>query len=159
MRLLCDEMLGRLARWLRLLGHDVAYLQGLDDDALLAQAVAEARLLLTRDAALAARAPPGQALLVRALEPEAQLAEVAQALPGVVAEAAELSRCSLDNALLAPLPRAQAEGRVPPSVWATRDEYWACPACHRVYWRGTHAARIAATLAALREGRPPGRGP
>jgi len=57
MRLLCDEMLGSLARWLRLLGVDVAYVQGVHDDVLAQQARDEDRVLVTRDAALAARVP------------------------------------------------------------------------------------------------------
>lgn len=149
MRLLCDEMLGSLARWLRLLGLDVAYRQGVDDDALLAQALAEDCLLLTRDEALAARAPPGRALLVRALDTDAQLREVVPALPEPPSAAGVMSRCSLCNAALEEVGRAAAEGRVPPSVWEAHERYWRCPSCSRLYWRGTHAARIAATLEAL----------
>jgi uncharacterized protein len=160
MRLLCDAMLGRLAAWLRLLGHDVAYQQGIADDALLAQALAEHRLLLTRDEALAARAPPGVAHLVLPMEPEVQLRAVAHAFPAVVGEAAPLTRCSACNSSLQVLPKAQAEGRVPPAVWASQEAYWTCPRCGRVYWRGTHAARIAATLQALAiEGKRAERGP
>jgi uncharacterized protein len=151
MRLLCDEMLGRLARWLRLLGLDVAYVQHVDDAELLRLADAEDRLLLTRDEALATRAGPERALRVRTLEPDAQLREVALALglrpdPGLL-----LSRCSLCNTSLAPVTRAQAEGSVPPAVLASHDQFWTCPGCLKFYWRGTHTARIEEVLRGLPE--------
>lgn len=154
MRLLCDEMLGRLARWLRLLGLDVAYVQHVDDATLLRVAAAEGRLLLTRDEALA-RAAQGQAVLVKALEPEAQLREVVLALGLKPDAAVMLSRCSLDNAALEEATKADAEGHVPPGVFAAHERYWRCPACARFYWRGTHTERIEAVLKALAKERGP----
>lgn len=148
-RLACDEMLGKLARWLRLLGYDTTYARGRSDDEVLAAAHGEGRLLLTRDAALAARAPAGQALLVRSLASEEQLREVLAALPAPPGAALRLGRCTLCNTALAQASRAEAEGNVPPSVWAAHSAYWRCPACQHYYWRGTHAARIEAQLRAL----------
>jgi hypothetical protein len=147
MRLLCDEMLGKLARWLRLLGHDAAYLQGLEDAALLALALAEDRLLLTRDAGLAARAPAGRVFLVKALEPEDQLREVVRGLD--LGPAEPLSRCSVCNVPLRQAGVEEARDRVPPAVLATHAQYWACPACARLYWKGTHVERIEAMARAL----------
>ncbi|HEV8360530.1 MAG TPA: Mut7-C RNAse domain-containing protein [Candidatus Thermoplasmatota archaeon] len=154
MRLLCDEMLGRLARWLRLLGLDVAYVQHVHDDELLRVAAAEDRLLLTRDEALAARAG-GRAVLVRALEPEEQLREVVRSLALAPDPAAIMSRCSLCNALLVAATRDQAAPHVPASVAAAHERYWRCPACDRYYWRGTHAVRIEAVLRDLAGERGP----
>lgn len=156
MRLVCDEMLGRLARWLRLLGHDVHYVQHVEDEALLRGALAEDRLLLTRDAGLVARAPPGKALFVQALDPEQQLREVAKALGLSPDPSLLLNRCSLCNTPLEAASRAEAEasGGVPPAVLASHDTYWRCPGCGKLYWRGTHVERIEATLRALREGQP-----
>lgn len=139
-RLMCDEMLGRLARWLRLLGVDTACLKGVDDDAILAAAQREGRVLLTRDVALAARMPG--ALLVRALEPEAQLREAVQALGLQPDRARLMTRCSLCNAELVRAGRAEAEGHVPEAAFASHEAYWRCPGCRKWYWRGTHAVRI-----------------
>lgn len=148
-RVLCDEMLGRLARWLRLLGLDVAYVKGVDDDVLVEAAQREGRVLVTRDEALAARVPGS--ILVRSLDAAVQLREVLAVL-GPPDPALRMSRCSLCNAVLEALPRAQAEGRVPPSVWAAHEAYWRCPSCDRVYWRGTHTARIEQDLRDLERG-------
>lgn len=149
-RLLCDEMLGKLARWLRLLGLDTAYLQGVDDAELLRAAEAEGRVLVTRDAALATAAG-ARGVLVRALEPEAQLREVVQALGLRPDPALVMSRCSVCNAPLVEASAAQAS-RAPPSVAATHTRYWSCPSCERLYWRGTHAERIEAMARALARG-------
>ena len=152
-RVLCDEMLGRLARWLRLLGVDAAYVQGVTDDALLAEALRDARLLLTRDVALAARARDA-ALLVKALEPEAQVREVAAALGLAFDPALQMTRCSLCNGALVAASAEEARPHVPPAVAAAHAAYWRCPGCGKHYWRGTHAARIEATLRGLVERGP-----
>lgn len=149
--LLCDEMLGRLARWLRLLGLDVAYLKGVHDDVLAEAAKREGRVLVTRDEALAARVPGS--ILVRSLDAGAQLREVLARL-GPVDPALRMSRCSLCNSPLAALPREAAEGKVPDAVWASQREYWRCPTCDRIYWRGTHAEAIEAVLRELAERGP-----
>jgi len=148
MKFLCDEMLGKLARWLRLCGLDVAYLQRLTDDDLLRAALQQERVLLTRDEELAARAGP-RALLVRAKEPEEQLTEVVRALGLRLDEAALLSRCSLCNTRIVAMTPETVQQEVPPSVWAAQQAYWRCPTCHKVYWRGTHVERIEARLRAL----------
>ena len=154
MKFLCDEMLGRLARWLRLLGLDVAYVQHVDDATLLRVAEVEGRFLLTRDEALAAAAGPERALRVHALEPDAQLREVALALGLRPDPALLLSRCSLCNASLLAATRAESEGHVPPWVWEAHEPSWRCPGCGKFYWRGTHTARIEDVLRSLDERAP-----
>lgn len=141
-------MLGKLARWLRFLGHDVAYVKDLGDSGILAAARAEGRFLLTRDVELAERAArdPGS-LLLRAMDPRAQLQEVVQAL-GLAADREQfLSRCSVCNTILEPASEEDL-ARVPEGVLRGRtlDAFWACRGCARVYWEGTHARRIADAL-------------
>lgn len=145
-------MLGKLARWMRFLGLDVAYVKDLGDDGILAAARAERRFLLTRDVELAERAKrdPGS-LLITTTDPDEQLRHVLDAL-GLKPDRSEfLTRCSACNALLQPRSVDDVRERVPDSVAATRDEFWACPACARVYWPGTHASRISEALDSLSE--------
>jgi hypothetical protein len=133
--LLLDAMLGRLARWLRMLGYDAAYLQGTDDLALVRTARAESRLIVTRDHGLASR-PGVQAILLHSRQIEQQLME----LRGQIGEPQPPAtpRCMLCNIPLEELPSESARGRVPPYVWRTVCEFTACPRCRRVYWQGTH---------------------
>jgi len=133
-KLLCDHMLGTLAKWLRFMGYDTAYPGPLDDTALLAQARDEDRVLLTRDKELASRSP--KALRVRSDDLEEQIREVATALDLKLVD--PLSRCSLCNAVLVPVPLEAVRDIVPEGVRSKHEEFWQCPTCHRVYWQGSH---------------------
>jgi uncharacterized protein with PIN domain len=134
-RLLIDAMLGKLARWLRLMGFDATYLPDVDDIVLVRHARAEGRLLVTRDRGLAARRGV-EALLIDSQDLEGQLNEVLSALGAPPPDA--IPRCTLCNEPLEELPHDAAEGRVPPYVWRTQETFSQCPVCRRVYWPGTH---------------------
>ncbi len=142
--LLLDAMLGRLARWLRLMGYDAAYLADTDDIEVVRQARAEARLILTRDRGLAAR----QGVWVMLIDSQTlddQIAQVRARL-GPPPEPLTL-RCAVCNTPLRPLVHAAARGRVPPFVWRVQQEFSECPGCFRVYWPGTHWSAIRGRLA------------
>ena len=136
-------MLGRLARWLRILGYDTAFDSGADDWALLRRARAEGRLLLTRDRQLAARRGVA-ALLIESEE----LAEQVQQVVATIgpSPAGAFTRCSVCNGRLTLLGREEARDRVPSHVHRTQQEFRLCPECGRVYWRGSHWDRMKETL-------------
>ncbi len=142
MKLLCDHMLGTLAKWLRFMGYDTAYPGPLDDTALLAYAEREDRVLLTRDKELASRSP--KALRVHSDDLEEQVREVASALGLNVVD--PLSRCSVCNAVLAAVPLDAVRELVPEGVRARHQAFWQCPTCHRVYWQGSHWDKMVARL-------------
>ncbi len=147
-RFLADAMLGRLARWLRILGYDAAWEEHVSDAELVRRAVQEERILLTRDRALESEWRVSDIHNVRAEEPQAQLGEVAAAFdlgPG----AKPFSRCSLCNVELEPCTREDARGRVPPRVHAAGDRFWRCTGCGRCYWEGSHVDRMRRVLEAL----------
>ena len=133
-RLLVDAMLGRLARWLRLMGYDAAYWRDGSDEALIAAAKAEDRLIITRDHALAQRRGI-RALLITSEALDEQLAEARAALG---AQPLSFTRCSECNGVLDNLPHAAARDLVPPYVWQTQAQFRRCSLCGRVYWKGTH---------------------
>lgn len=153
MRLVADAMLGRLARWLRVLGYDTVYDTRLDDAALARLARAEGRLLLTRDRQLAGRRGL-RSLLVASDRLNEQLRQVL----GVVATpgAAIFGRCATCNGLLEEVDRQSAERRVPEYIWETHSDFALCRGCGRLYWRGSHYDRVAGALGAV--GRPAGHG-
>ncbi|MGQ9582096.1 MAG: Mut7-C RNAse domain-containing protein [Thermoplasmatota archaeon] len=156
-RFLCDHMLGSLARWLRLLGHDTLYPGLLEDRELLRIARAERRILLTRDRELAARAgEPG--VLVRGVELEEQLEQLIR--EGVVprGEESALTRCSLCNGLLEDMPREEAKGRVPEAVLARQPEFWRCSGCGQIYWPGSHYDNILKRISRIERRAGGGRG-
>src|SRR5881396_110011 len=96
MKLLCDHMLGSLARWLRFMGYDTAYPEPGPDRTLVERARSEGRILLTRDKELARRLPG--AIQIRSDDLEEQIREVARVLPLRLID--PLSRCSLCNEVL-----------------------------------------------------------
>lgn len=135
LKLLADCMLGRLAKWLRLLGYDTAYDNGASDQELARRARAEGRVLLTRDRELAARRGL-RTLLIESEMLEEQVREVRDALgppPG-----SALSRCSVCNVVLESVSPVEIADRVPPYVLRTQTEFQRCPGCGKVYWPGTH---------------------
>ncbi|MCD4738505.1 MAG: Mut7-C RNAse domain-containing protein [Anaerolineae bacterium] len=146
-RLLADAMLGKLARWLRLLGYDTLYLQA--DDALLAhRARCEERLLLTRDHELAERRGL-DTLLISSEVLEEQLGQVLRAI-GAPLEPAR-PRCMECNSPLRELTVAEARGQVPTYVAQTQTEFHQCPTCQRITWPGTHWDGIQQRLERVRK--------
>jgi uncharacterized protein len=143
-RLFVDAMLGRLARWLRLLGYDAAYWRAGSDDELIAAARAEGRLIVTRDHPLAGRRGVA-AILIESEQLDEQIAEarallVSQPLP------APFSRCPECNGMLADLPHEEARDLVPAYVWHTQHRFRRCTECGRVYWPGTHFPDLRARI-------------
>lgn len=145
-RVLVDAMCGRLAKWLRLLGYDAEYWRDGSDEALMARAQAEGRLIITRDGPLAGRRGV-RALLVHAEDLDGQIAEVRAALGGMSGDRPKsFTRCPECNGLLAPVAHADARDLAPPYVWHTQQEFRRCVECGHVYWKGTHWPALQARL-------------
>jgi uncharacterized protein len=137
-RLIVDAMLGRLARWLRLMGYDTAYWREGSDLALIRQASAEERVIVTRDRQLAGRRHV-RAILIASESLDEQIAEVRAVLgSGAPVALAPFTRCPECNGKLQDLSREDARDLVPPYVWHTQYSFRRCATCGRVYWRGTH---------------------
>jgi uncharacterized protein with PIN domain len=138
-RFLVDEMLGRLAKWLRALGYDAVWERGVPDADLVDRAEREGRILLTRDTLLMERRPVSRgrvmAVLVRPDRLPEQLVQLRVDL-GLVRLPSP--RCLTCNAGLLPLPREEASAFVPQYVAQTQSCFTRCPVCRRLYWRATH---------------------
>ncbi|HID64772.1 MAG TPA: hypothetical protein EYP49_18805 [Anaerolineae bacterium] len=148
MKFIVDGMLGRLAKWLRILGYDTAYFPHLDDDQLVRLARAEGRLLLTRDRGLARRRGL-QCLLIESDYLEEQLDQILAEL--ALTEEHSFSRCPVCNTPLQKVEKTGLEGRVPPHIFRTHKDFSLCPNCDKIYWPGTHWARMQEKLAGFRQ--------
>jgi len=133
--LLLDAMLGRLARWLRLMGYDAAYLADTPDLLIVRKALAESRVVLTRDYALSKQRGI-QALFIESEDINEQIAQVVGTIGPAGDQAAP--RCGNCNEPLIPVDREAVRDRVPPYVLRTNTEFRVCETCRRVYWPGTH---------------------
>ena len=144
-RFIADAMLGRLARWLRILGYDTAWEEHISDEAVVRRALEEERIILTRDRALPSEWWVSDITVIRSNEPLAQLAEIAPRFE-LGRAARPFTRCSRCNAELVAVDRAGARGRVPPRVLGEFARFQGCPGCGRVYWEGSHVARMRGVL-------------
>jgi hypothetical protein len=141
----CDAMLGRLARWLRLAGYDASFDPDVPGLALVGQARADGRWLLTCDRELAGMAGP-RALLLRERTAVKQVSELRGRLPLAAHPSRFLTRCSRCNGLLEEVGREAVINLIPPYVATHAGRFVACRECGRVYWPGTHVERIVRTL-------------
>jgi uncharacterized protein with PIN domain len=148
MKLLADAMLGRLAKWLRILGYDTAYLADTDDFEVMRKAKAENRLILTQDHDLADRRGI-RALLVESEILEDQLRQVWAEI-GAPPEPL-FSRCPVCNEPLVEAAAELVQTRVPPYVQRTQSRFSLCVACDRLYWPGSHWERMQELIAGLRK--------
>ena len=142
-----ERTLGRLARWLRILGYDAAWGSHLAGRGLLALARAEGRTVLTRDRRLAASTQPPPRLLVQSDHFREQLRHVASALG--LDGARRFGRCLECNRPLEPVACEDARTHVPEYVFATQHAFRRCAGCGRIFWDATHRQHVEAELAAL----------
>ncbi len=143
-RFLVDIMLGKLAKWLRILGYDTMF-EHMDDQLVLETLRRETRILLSRDRELVELAGEGKAYYVRSQRPQRQVAEVVRAF-GLDPKSYLFTRCSLCNTPVDRLEKEAVVDRVPPLVLEAHDEFWYCPNCDQVYWKGSHFERAQAWL-------------
>ena len=142
-RFVADAMLGRLARWLRLLGFDCHYDPAFTDATIAHLALTEGRTILTRDRRLPEEWWVGDLYVVRGERLRNQLAEVIEHFD-LASSFRVLTRCSDCNRSLRDVARAEVSERVPPGVLERHTVFAECPNCRRVFWEGTHAGRIRA---------------
>jgi uncharacterized protein with PIN domain len=147
-RFVADTMLGRLARWLRILGCDVLYGPNFSGRGLLSAARREGRVVLTRDRRRSRGAHMPPFLLVEGDGFRVQLRQVVDAF-GIEPGEALFKRCAECNGELEALPRDAVAGKVPEFVFATQRSFRRCSGCGQLYWDGTHVARIRRELEAL----------
>jgi len=145
---IADGMLGKLARWLRMLGQDVKYSTQFDDAELIAVAEKEHRILLTRDSELYQRATAKGigAFYVEGRTEAEKLAELAERLDFPLTIDLNHSRCPRCNAEIRLTPKKKVAGKVEKNTFIYYDKFWKCIKCGHIYWQGAHWDGICATL-------------
>jgi len=136
-RFIVDEMLGKLAKWLRAIGYDTVYHNGGGDSALVQRALEEDRTILTKDSHLVKRKLARKSILVRSDHPRDQLRQVVEELELDV-ESKVFTRCLICNRELVSIGKEDIRDRIPIYTYLTQDKFYECPGCRRVYWPGTH---------------------
>ncbi len=145
-RFLLDGMLGSLARWLRIGGYDTEYRKDTPDDDLIEEALREKRILLTRDEVLAIRAKKrgAEAIFLKSEVDEELLAYLSSELN--LSFDPTMARCPKCNNEVKKAVKTDLVRRVPEGTYRVVDDFWVCPRCGSIYWRGSHWPKIVATL-------------
>jgi len=137
MRFIVDCMLGKLAKWLKILGFDTLYFSKIEDSELLALAQKERRTLLSRDNALLEKSRRIQTLFIESEDWNTQLKQVLDGF-NLWQDVSPYSRCIECNVELKDLPKKRAKNLVTPFVYERAKSFALCPMCGRVFWKGTH---------------------
>lgn len=153
-RFILDANVGGLAKWLRAMGYDAAFIPDVDDGELLRIAIAQDRCVVTRDRRILERRVvvkgPVKAVLATSDDPMSQLRQLAKTLDlGLDMDFSRRIEC---NAALSLVDNRSVVERVPPFVFRTQDRFHECLVCTRLYWRGTHWRNMRRELATLAKG-------
>ncbi|MBN2240307.1 MAG: Mut7-C RNAse domain-containing protein [Dehalococcoidales bacterium] len=152
MKFIIDHNVGKLVKWLRMLGYDTVFFTGPDDWDMVKTALNEDRVLLTKDTGVMKRGVVSsgrvKALFIESIDAEEQVKQVIETFH-LDYRSGLFSRCMECNTLLEERSREQVTDRVPPYVRKTQEEYMECPSCLRIYWKGTHWQAMNARLAEI----------
>jgi uncharacterized protein with PIN domain len=147
-RFITDGMLGKLTRWLRMLGHDVNYYRSSDDKKLVEMAKSETRVLLTSDLKLHQQALTKgiETVLVEATDGTEKLADLAKRFNFKLEIDLSASRCPKCNTPIEVVPKEAVTHQIPEGTSTNYNDFWKCPGCGQVYWQGAHWKKIEKTL-------------
>src|SRR3990170_1275580 len=133
MKFIVDHNVGKLVKWLRMMGYDTLFFTGDDDWQMVMTALNEGRVILTRDTQIMSRGVVAsgrlKAILILSDEPERQIQQVVETL-NLDTKSGLFSLCLECNQPLQALAKEQVRGRVPDHVFQTQDKYVECPSCH-----------------------------
>jgi uncharacterized protein with PIN domain len=138
-------MLGRLAKWLRILGYDAAYLPQLSPQGLIREGRRQGRIILTRDTCVLRQKDVPPLIFIQDDRFRDQLTQVI-AVCHLNTVSRLFTRCGECNELLTVVNKEGVRGQVPDYVWQTQSEFRQCPGCHRLYWGATHKEHVLAEL-------------
>ncbi len=144
MKFVADTMLGKLAKWLRLLGYDTIYEPNLPLKELL-KFLEEDRIFLTRSKRIVEENNIKNFYIVKSENFKDQLSEVIKNL-NLDTETNLFSRCSICNTEIVEVPKSSVIDLIPEETAKSFDEFYQCPKCGKIYWNGSHTARILKTL-------------
>lgn len=145
----CDDMLGRLAKGLRMVGYFAHYFRKIDDARLVELTKKAGHVLLTRDTLILPRRNLGPHLFVKSDFHNEQLDQVVRDLRLPMDKGRAFTICLECNVQLGHLEPENARGLVPPYVFSSQESFARCPYCRRIYWQATHRSRMDENVAAL----------
>jgi uncharacterized protein with PIN domain len=153
MTFIADKSVGKLVKWLRILGYDTVYCRSDHLEGLLRRARDEGRTLITKDSKLYKGKGSLKALLIREDNPFLQLQEVVRLFRLPVNKAQLFSRCLICNSRLEVADPSEVKEEIPDYIYHTHQAFSRCPSCRKIYWTGTHYEHMVAVVERLQENR------
>lgn len=142
-KFVADQMLGRLSKWLRLMGYDTLYFHSIDDSRLIRLAREQKRVLLTRDTGLIKRREVKRSLIKAVfIEDDLVSLQLGQLQKLFKLRLSSTRFCPECNVPLQAISKSSVQNYVPPYVYQTQRKFSHCPQCRRYFWAGTHWQRI-----------------
>jgi uncharacterized protein len=140
-KFICDVHLGKLAKYLRMLGFDVLYENDYSDEEIVRISLSEGRAILTRDTGILKRNDVTHGYYLRNSNVQGQTEEVVKRfdLQNLIKE---FTRCLECNAELLKIEKEKIINELPPKVAASQEDFSKCPACGKLYWKGTHHQKM-----------------
>lgn len=129
--------LGRLARWLRLLGFDCTFFNRQEKKDIVIESLREEKVILTRDSRLS-RFSGVRMVHIESYFVKEQLAQLMRCMRLKVERQNMFTRCIECNTPIAKARKEDVRSKVPPYVYETQSEFMRCPNCDKIYWKGTH---------------------
>ena len=142
MKFIADVMLGKLAKRLRLLGVDVLYEPGLQDNEIIRRSLEQDRIILTRDRSLSQRPLAARHVLISSEHLHDQFEQMLKTFSSILDPATFLTRCSVCNEILKAASKQEVRDLVPAYVYDRSNSFLRCSCCGRVYWKGNHVRNL-----------------
>jgi uncharacterized protein len=140
-KFVADVHLGRLTKYLRIIGLDVLYKNNFDDEEIVRISLKEKRAILTKDRGILKRNEVIHGYWVRSTKVEEQVKEVLKRFD-LKNEIKEFSRCLECNEPLKPITKETIIDQLPPKVANRQNEFYKCSSCNKIYWKGSHYMRM-----------------
>jgi hypothetical protein len=135
-----ERTLGKLSKWLRLLGFDTRYEPELSEKRFI-ETLEKERILLTRTRRIRKQFASRRLIFIESDHLEQQLSQIFGELGLKASQTRPFSRCLKCNVSIVAVEKSALGGRVPDFVFESHDHFKTCPACHRIYWPGSHTRR------------------
>jgi uncharacterized protein with PIN domain len=148
MKFILTRELGRLAKWLRILGLDTVYFNQDNLSTVIIEALRQDRIIITRNH----RLPRALGIRIVVIEKERfkeQIQELFRLLPMKLDLERMFRRCIICNEELLDIEKQEVKDKVPEYVFKTQGDFITCPKCNRIYWQGTHWGNVSQTIKEL----------
>ncbi|MCH7515990.1 MAG: Mut7-C ubiquitin/RNAse domain-containing protein [Bacteroidetes bacterium] len=149
-KFIADVHLGKLARYLRMMGFDVIYKNNYKDDEIVTLSLIETRAILTRDRGILKRSEVTHGYWIRSTKVKEQVIEVLKRfdLRNIIEE---FSRCIDCNTMLKSISKSEIIDELPPKVSKSQTDFSRCPACKKNYWKGTHHQKMLSFIQSVKD--------